>query len=394
MRILQLCKKSPTPQKDGESIAIHQITKALDLIGVQVDVLAMLTSKHPEPDKASEWHGVNYQYVSIETQISIPKAVLSVFDKVPYIVSRFKQKSFRKALIELLLNNTYDVVILEGVFLGLYLDELKKYSKAKVVLRAHNIENQIWKRLEKEEKNILIKTYLKYFVVDSFTNFELDILTKVDGVVSISPIDNQYFVKYNVKRTLTIPVCVDTVRKNDLPKGFDIGFLGGMDWLPNRKGVDWFIDEVWVKFYKKHYKSKVRFHLAGRNFPDDLIVKCEKCGARPMGEIDDALVFIAKQSVMIAPIFSGSGMRVKIIEAMSLGKAVLSTTVGAEGINYTQGENIFIADTAEDWVNILEQLLVNSTVLEEVGTNAAQLVNQDYLLVNHLGAFNEFLKNL
>ena len=391
MRILQLCKKSPTPQKDGESIAIHQVTKALCLIGGQVDVLAMLTTKHPKADKTAELKDVNYSYVSISTDISLPKAILSLPQKLPYIVSRFVDEHFEKSLIHLLQKNNYDYIVLEGVFLGLYLEAIKKHSAAKIVLRAHNVEHLIWKRLEEEEESWVKKAYLKHVEIDKFEKYEQDVIGSVDGVISISPIDNQYFIKEKAKNTLILPVCVEEVVQANLPATFSVGFLGGMDWLPNRKGVDWFLENVWPSFHKKFPSAS--FNLAGRNFPKDLM-DLKIPGVVMQGEIENAHNFIGKQSLMIAPIFSGSGMRVKIIEAMSLGKVVLSTKIGAEGIAYKADQNILIADTAADWLAALERISQSKEALEQLGTNAKLLVEEVYLLSSHAAALQKFLKAL
>lgn len=161
MRILQVCKKSPTPQKDGESIAIHQMTRALQTQGHQVDVLAMLTAKHPEKDEKTEWPSVGYSYVKVEAKVSAMGALKSVFTPIPYIVERFENDIFSSTLVDKLEGVKYDLILLEGVFLGVYFDICRKYSKAKIVLRAHNIEHLIWKRHMAELSKGLKRWYLQ-----------------------------------------------------------------------------------------------------------------------------------------------------------------------------------------------------------------------------------------
>lgn len=391
MKVLQLCKKSPTPQRDGESIAIHQVTKALISQGCQVDVLAMLTTKHPLNDSNSELAQVNYQYVSIDTSIRLNEAIFSMFGSVPYIVKRFYSANFKDALIAKLKITTYDVVLLEGVFLGLYVDCIKQYSKAKLVLRAHNIENQIWKRQALHENNVLKKAFLQLLMNRQFEQFELEIVQSVDGVISISPIDNQYFIENEVSSTLIMPVCVDSLTESAFPEAFQVGFLGGMDWVPNVQGVVWFIENVWLQFVEEFPDAE--FNLAGRNFPHEMKA-WQYPGIKVHGEIEDAAGFVSGQSLVIAPIFSGSGMRVKIIEAMSYGKCVLSTSIGAEGISCTDQLNILIADDATSYLASLRSLYLNRDLIERIGEEAALLVEKEYSLKKHAIKMHLFLQNL
>ncbi|MCB0509703.1 MAG: hypothetical protein KDC82_02990, partial [Bacteroidetes bacterium] len=134
LKVLQLCKKSPTPQKDGESIAIHQLSKALLSSGAELDVIAMLTEKHPWWDLKGELAGVSYQYLHVDAQISGFKALRSIFAETPYFVSRFYAKSFKKSILRTLEKKDYDVIILEGIFLSPYLKLLREHSKAKIIL--------------------------------------------------------------------------------------------------------------------------------------------------------------------------------------------------------------------------------------------------------------------
>ena len=388
MKVLQVCKKSPTPQRDGESIAIHQITKALVAQGNTVDVFAMLTTKHPAYDSNSELVGVNYQYIAINTSIHLNGAFFSIFGNIPYVVKRFESESFKLALVKKLQANEYDVIIFEGIFLSLYIDVIKKYSKAKLVLRAHNIENKIWKRQAKLEANYLKKAFLNLVMNRQFERFELDMVQKFDGIISISPVDNQYFIENEVSKTLTIPVCVGAVTKSSLPQGFQVGFLGGMDWAPNVQGVVWFMEKVWLEFVTAY--PDATFNLAGRNFPEN-IKAWQYPGLKVHGEIEDAEQFIRSQSLIISPIFSGSGMRVKIIEAMSYGKCVLSTSMGAEGIQYQDKVNILIADTAAAYLELLRSMYCERVALGRIGAQAAQLVEKEYSLTEHAKKMHVFL---
>ncbi|MFT6012826.1 MAG: glycosyltransferase involved in cell wall biosynthesis [Chitinophagales bacterium] len=391
MRILQLCKKSPTPQRDGESVAIHQITKSFILKGDEVHVLSMLTSKHPNFDVSSELNGASYTYVKIPTEESIIAAFKSIFTQDPYIVERFYHNDFLLALIDKLNEQKYDVILCEGVFLGPYLDTIRKYSQAKVVLRAHNVEHVIWERLVPETKNWLKRVYLKRVMLPQFKHFEERFIKKVDAIVPISPIDEVYFSAFSKKPMLLIPAATDVFEVSVLPKVFSVGFIGGMDWQPNKEGVVWFLNEVWKPFVQDD--KDVQLSIAGRNFPQEML-NWEYPKVSFMGEVPDAKVFVEQQSVIIAPIFSGSGMRVKIIEAMSLGKCVISSPVGAEGIQCENDKDILIAKEADQWIEALDQLWQSSDKLTRLGASANELAEREYSLSFYAEKLHVFLHNL
>ena len=393
MKVLQLCKKSPTPQKDGESIAIHQITKALLLNNAEVDVMAMLTPKHPDFDLKQEYEQVNYNYVAINTNLNIGRKISSILNwsELPYILERFKHQKFGDELIKTLKSKQYDFIVLEGLFLGIYIEVIKKYSKAKIILRAHNVESQIWKRLAVETSNPIKKMYLNWIMNPKLEQFEKLILKKVDAILAISPIDDIYFKNNKVKCSMCFPVCIENTNTSELPTTFNVGFLGGLDWLPNKNGVEWFLKNVWTIFVKKH--PSAQFNLAGRNFPNEINSWNAK-GLNLVGEVDNASVFIQNQTIMIAPIFSGSGMRVKIIEAMSNGKCVVSSRIGAEGINLKHQENVIIADNEKEWIEALEFLFHHPNKIISIGAQAKKIMEEEYSLNSYANKLNSFLNKL
>lgn len=340
-----------------------------------MDVLAMLTAKHPNKDATAELEGVNYTYVKVEAKVSALGALKSIFTPTPYIVERFDNDDFLSALVDLLNNTKYDMVLLEGVFLGIYLDVCRKFSEAKVLLRAHNVEHLIWKRHQKELAKGLKSWYLKRVMIPQFDAFENDLLKKVDGIIAISPVDLKYFAKESQRPMISIPVAASVAKSAaKLNNTFSVGFLGALDWLPNHYGLRWFLDEVWSKFADT---KDVQFQAAGRNFPDE-IRNWTYPKVEWLGEIDDAQAFIQSQHVIIVPLFSGSGMRVKVIEAMSLGKCVLSTAIGAEGIEVQEGKDILIADEPAEWIKILDDLWQNQEQVGAIGARAKSNLSSAY----------------
>lgn len=376
MNILQFCKKNPIPPKDGESIAIHQLSKTFVGNGSELTIFSLLTPKHKQTKNAVQIENVNYEYQKVNTNISYFDLIKNIFfSSNSYITERFNSKNVKTKLVQLLETNDFDIVQLEGLFLGDYIKYIRKYSSAKIVLRAHNVEHQIWERLAENQKG-LKKWYLKKIMIPRLKNFEVRVSNQVDLIVPISKLDEIYFKNVSTKPCYTLPAAYEIIEEiKPLPGVFSVGFIGGLDWLPNSEGVKWFLKNVWRTF--SNTQNEVSFNLAGRNFPKRYYnLNDQKLYI--FGEVGDAQEFTNQNSIMIAPILSGSGMRIKIIEAMALGRTVISTTIGAEGIDYTDKVNIFIANTAEEWIATLDYLFQNQNKLLEVGKAAQELIRKEH----------------
>ncbi len=383
MKILQVCKKTPVPPKDGESIAIHQLSKSFLNNKCQLHVFSLLTNKHKKSKSKYFLKDVKYSYEKINTSITIFGLLKNLFfSSESYIIERFYKKNAIKHIVELVKKEDFDIIQLEGVFLGNYIEHIQKHSKAKIVLRSHNIEYKIWERFATNQ-SFLKRYYLEKIMIPRLKNFEDNIAKKVDCIVPISCVDEKYYNKLNANfKTKTLPAAYEVHPEiKELPNQFNVGFIGGLDWQPNAEGVKWFLRSVWKKFVT--IKNNSNFNLAGRNFPRRYY-DLKDTNLYIYGEIEDAQDFTYQNSIMIAPILSGSGMRIKIIEAMALGRTVVSTRIGAEGINYENNKNIFIADTAEEWIEILVRLSEDKDLLNQTALEAQKLIKRDHD-INKLG---------
>ncbi len=396
MKILYICNKSPWPPIEGGTIGMYNfITKIADA-GHDVKVLAANTNKYfvkldevPEDFKNKTKFELEY----IDLSIKPLDAFFNLFTNKSYHVQRFISKAFEKKLINILQNNTYDLVQIEYLYMSPYLDVVRKYSNAKVVLRAHNIEHLIWKRAAEEEKNPLKKFYLKHLAT-TLENYERSVLDKFDGIVPVTAKDAEFFRENSKVPVMDAPFSIDTEKFsqyfNDNPE-HALFHIGSMNWLPNEEGIKWFVKEVWPKLSKKH--PELKLYLAGREMPKWLL-DMNKGNLIVVGEVPDAYEFISSKSILVSPLFSGSGIRVKIIESMALGKAVISTTIGAEGINYTDGKDILIANNADEFVNAVSKLYTDKKATKKLGENALKLVKEQHDINKVIEKLQRFYQKL
>jgi glycosyltransferase involved in cell wall biosynthesis len=153
-----------------------------------------------------------------------------------------------------------------------------------------------------------------------------------------------------------------------------VAHLGALDWLPNQEGLLWFINKVWPRLREVY--PDIEFHIAGRNAPNWFEKKLNIDGVKFHGEIDDAEDFLKSYPVHIVPLFSGSGMRIKIVEAMAYGRAVVTTTLGTEGIDTENDVNILISDSDYSFADCIIKLIENNAYCREIGENAFTFVKE------------------
>jgi len=216
-------------------------------------------------------------------------------------------------------------------------------------------------------------------------NYELQQLNNFNGIAVFTQQDKSTLLEYGTKipiEILPVGINLDNYKpdfsKTDFPSLF---FLGSLDWLPNREGIEWFIEH-----FSKDLTDgdlRVRFYVAGNDIPerfDDYDVMGK---IFIQGEVDDALEFMNSKSIMIVPLMSGGGMRVKIVEGMAMQKCIISTPLGAEGINYENGKNILIANDYDEFYDAIKMCIADEEYCKTIGLNARRLMENenDYMHV-------------
>ncbi len=379
MKVLQLCSKPPYPPVDGGTLAMNSITQGLLAAGCEVRVLAMCSEKHPVledriPDDYRR--ATRFEAVFVDLRLHPLDAGVAMLCGDSYHVRRFESKAFAARLAQVLQEETFDIVHVESIFLAPYVPVIRRHSNAPVILRTHNVENQIWQRMAMSERNCCKRWYIKHLAL-TLRAYEREHVNDFDGVVSITDNDADYFRSEGCRKPIvTIPFAITPVSVDGVAEQPGTLFhLGSMDWLPNQEGVRWFLDRVWPLIHSQ--MPSLTLHLAGRRMSDQLLnLKLE--GVHIVGEVPDAATFIASKQINVVPLLSGSGIRVKIIEAMSQGKAVITTTVGAQGIGAVDGRHLLIADTPERFAAQIRRCVDDPAFRQTVGANARQFIADNF----------------
>ena len=369
--------------KDGESIAVTYLSRAMAHLGCEVTLLTMNTTKHYTdiqslPDDYD--HYKHIYFTDIDNNVKPLSAFFNLFTSDSYHISRFVSRPFEEKLIEVLQNHDFDVIQLETLYLAPYIETIKKYSNAVITMRAHNIEFEIWERITKNTTFLPKKWYLNY-LTSKLKKYELEKLNDYDYLIAVSDRDLKKFKQLGYKNgAMATPIGLElsnyiTVSESLRKTAPSICFIGALDWTPNREGLDWFLQNVWSKINAKF--PQITFHIAGRNTPEDL-----KNSNIPNvvfhGEVPDAVDFINLHTIMVVPLFSGSGMRVKILEGMALKKNVITTTLGKEGIDAKHGEHLMIADSPDAFVEAISELFEFPEKSSLMGETAFEFVKEYY----------------
>jgi glycosyltransferase involved in cell wall biosynthesis len=393
MKFLQICQKPPLPLTDGGCIAFHALTTGLMHAGHGVKVFTLFTDKHdflPENMPEEYVQKTDIEGVYVDTNMNFVDVYCNFMTRDPYNLSRFFSVDVDIRLTRLLQKEKYDCIILESIFTTPYLPTIRRNVNTKVILRSHNIEHQIWNKLAFGEKNFFKRIYLSYLSKKLY-KAEIESWRSVDGIACISYDDLQFTRALSQKPSYLLPVAMSVhepveMTGNEL-KAYHIG---SMDWLPNLEAINSFIENTLPTVLNEF--PNFEFHIAGRRMPPSLHDK-KIPGVVSWGEVDSAEAFARKFQIMIVPLQSGSGIRIKILEAFAMGMAVISTEQGIRGIDVDDRKEFYLAETSEEWVAAI-QALQDPNERKRIGNNAQQFMQASYSNSKIIQPLVQFIKSL
>jgi polysaccharide biosynthesis protein PslH len=392
LKILYISPRVPFPPTDGGAIVTFNTITEIARAGHEVHLLAINTPKHHQPAGVVP-HIAFQRYVFVDTRLSPFKAFVNFFKRSSYNIERFISNDFEKALVETLRKNTYDIIQFEGAYVAWYVGLVRMHADCPVLLRAHNIEYTIWRRLSENCRKPLKRAYFK-FLTKRLKKFEAEYYPKFDGIATITAEDTVRLITLGITtahKVIPAAVHIQKIPGSILPKPFTIFILSSFDWLPNQEAVHWFLKNVWPGLIQK--LPQMELHIAGKNMPD-YFYQLNAKNVVVHGFVNSSAEFMQQHDLMAVPLLSGGGMRVKIIEGMSLGKTIISSTVAAEGILCENGKNILIADKPGDWIKKILDYFSSKTNYVQIGENARQLAAREYSNEKVTKDFLDFYKEL
>jgi glycosyltransferase involved in cell wall biosynthesis len=374
MRVLILTPRLPWPPLDGGRVAMSRLAYSLAHEGATVEILSLNPRKH----YAAAEGPLPITAVDVDTSRVLVPALRALTGSVPYVVARFVSPRFRDTLRDALKRFDPDVVQIESPFLLPYAATVREGSRARVVLRSLNVEFRIWEGLARAERHLFRRFALRR-IAASLRRYELQQMNALDAIVPISEEDAADFRVLGCTRPMHVVPCGVVLP----PLGGEAaaeprlaGFIGSLDFRPNQDAVTWILDELWPRVLAQ--MPGARLAIAGSNPPGWLRQRAAERGIELLGDIPDAAAFVRRLSVVLAPLRAGGGMRIKVLEAMALGKPVVATPIGAGGIDVRNGHDILLAEDADLFANAVVRVLGDPELAARVGAAARLSVAARY----------------
>ena len=378
MKILFLSPTVPFPLTDGGRIRVYNLLKQ---IAQQSDVtLLALETQTTDADGVAELQQLGITVHLVPNAPTLPRVsfgtlVKAFLKRQPITVARYDIPDYRQKLTELISSQNFDLVHYEMFHIAQFHTE----TDLPGVLSQQNVDSAIWRRLCSETTNPFYK--FAYWTQQlAFQRYERVLSPKFDAVTCTSEIDAAVFQQHCANDAIEI-----------IPNGVDVThyqpdfsaeapahliYIGSMDWYPNEDAVAFFADEVLPRIQEK--VPDVAFSIVGGN-PSARVQKLtEREGIVVTGRVPEIKPYFAETTVFVVPLRIGSGTRLKILEALAMGKAIVSTTVGAEGLDLKDGEEIFIADEPTAFADAVIKLITDSELRRRIGENGRARVEQDY----------------
>jgi len=289
----------------------------------------------------------------------------------PYAVNKFTHSKVRRDVSRRLSDGSAGVAVCDFLSASLNFPEA---SSTPVVLFQHNVESVLWRRMASTEKSALRK--LSYGVeARKMETYETRTLRRFRHIIAVSENDRSEMLKLAPGCAITVvPTGVDTEKYQAAPSVSGdpplIVFTGSMDWEPNIDAIEYFCSDIFPTVLATF--PRARFQIVGRN-PHARVRKLASPSVEVTGTVPSVAEYLRNATVVIVPLRIGGGTRLKIFEAMAMRKALVSTSIGAEGLDVTSGQDCLVADDASSFANAILTVLQQPTLRRTYEDNAAAL---------------------
>ncbi len=379
MKILFAHKQILFPRDTGGKIRVLNLLKHL---GRWHDITYVSNLRPGEEEHLPAMRDLGLRVETVPGQTSkrggvrfYTEAVGNFLSRYPFTITRNYDPAVRAKIAELLAAEPFDLVICDTVVMARHTLGLPATAS---VLFQHNVEAQILKR-HAEIAGGWLKTRFMRDQWRKMVRFEAECGPQFDAVIAVSEPDKVLFGReYGWKHAHAIDTAVDEDFFGDAPGEVPdrVTFLGSMDWMPNQDGVRWFATNVWPRV--RAARPGATFHVVGRSPPPEVRALEQVPGIKILGGVPDVRPHLAETAAFVVPLLVGGGTRLKIYEAMASARAVVSTTVGAEGLPVVPGEHYLAADDPAAFADAVVKVLADQPFRDRVRHAADRFVRQRY----------------
>jgi len=303
---------------------------------------------------------------------------LNLVSPLPYAIKKYESRAMRREIVEREQRSSFDLLVCDFLAPAANVPD---GLTTPATLFQHNVEAMIWKRHYEVQSNPVKKAYL-YGQWQKMRRFEREMCRRFDSVIAVSADDREQMKnEYGAEAVFDVPTGVDTEffrPSGDVkPAPHSLVFTGSMDWLPNDDAIRYFMREIMPLI--KNKVPDVTLTVVGRN-PAPALVDLSKEDKSLIitGRVDDVRPYMENAAAYIVPLRIGGGTRLKIYEAMAMEKALISTTVGAEGLPLTNGVELLLADEPGTFADAVVRVLTDRDYANDLGQRAASVVRENF----------------
>ena len=302
--------------------------------------------------------------------------LLNLFSTLPFSVSKHYSRHFHSRFRALLAQESWDLIQCEWTPYARFVSDV---CRVPAFVATHNVESQILERRKHHAENLVAQIFF-WMQEQKMRRFERRALERASGVAAVTTADIDTMGNWGVNNIALIPNGVDLDSFGaalDREREREILFLASLDWHPNIDALQYFTKEILPLLRAR--RPQIRLRIVGRR-PSEAL-KNQFSGIPDVyftGEVEDVLSYFARAAVFVVPLRIGGGSRIKILEALAAGKAVVSTSIGAEGLNLISGKHLLIGDSPREFAQCVEQLLDSKNLRKQLGEQGRLLVNERY----------------
>jgi len=380
MRVLLLTQVLPYPPDSGPKVKTYYVLKYLAQRH-QVTLVSFVRDTD-KPEYIRHLESLCERVITVPIARSKLQDLRflgqSLISGEPWMMLRDERPEMRRVLADLAAGTPFDVVHADQLNMGQY---ALPFENSRKVLDLHNALWMLYKRMAETTP---VSDPMKYILMRDWPllkRYEGDLCRRFDSVIAVTEEDRQLLIEAGAPSDITvIPIAIDTTEQALIPRqpsGPHIVHIGTMYWPPNINGIIWFLEAVYPLI--KQQVPDVRCTLIGSRPPEHLIQRGQADRTLTItGYVEDPRPFLEDSSMMIVPLQAGGGMRVKILNALSQGIPMVSTTVGCEGIQVEHNRDILIADHAEDFAQACVRLLTDYDLNRRLTLAGRQTAEQFY----------------
>jgi len=395
LRILYLAPRIPKRPFDGGAHSIFHQLRQLRQAGHHVTLGVTNTSRH----RATEADAADLcdTLISVDVDTSIKpfgalcalmcrgEPVATTLPVCPYNLRRFiSGKLLHQLVQEMQAGAPYDVIHVDYLTMAWYALALRAHHPevtVPILLRTHNVEYRILEHNGLDPNRSSAGRWYYRLLAEQTRIYEEAVARQVDLVATVSPLDAEVYARMAPATPIrSITPGMDVPDLSTIPARADgpprIGMLGSLEWTPNVEGALWFVREVLPKIHR--HRPDVELHLAGRAPVPEVMALHDGRHVFVHGPVDDGTAFLSTLDVDLAPVLSGSGIRIKVLEGLAHARPMVSTTLGAEGLNVVDGQHLLLADGPDAFAEACLRLLDNTELARSLAQRGRGLVEQEY----------------